>query len=69
MVFVDYIYDMVVDTQFYKFYGGLSHVLYVPGIPHERYRSVTPLSAMYQGQQDDFPWTMRSITILRTDTI
>ena len=43
-VFVNYlvhIYDMVVDTQFHKFYGRpFARVLF---IPHERYRSVTPL--------------------------
>ena len=44
MVFVNYIYDMVVDAQFHKFYGRpFARVL--PGIfiPHERDRSVTPL--------------------------
>ena len=30
MVFVNYIYDMVVDTQFHKFYGiGRSRVFYI----------------------------------------
>ena len=43
MVFVNYIYDMVVDTQFHKFYGRpFARVIYL-FIPHERYRSVTPL--------------------------
>ena len=40
MVFVKYIYDMVVDTQFHKFYGRpFARSIFI----HERYRSVTPL--------------------------
>ena len=53
MVFVHQIYDMVVDTQFHKFYGRpFARVLYL-FLAHERYRSVTPLGATSQGQQDD----------------
>ena len=43
MVFVNYVYDVVVDTQFHKFYGRLSARVLHTFIPHERYRSVTPL--------------------------
>ena len=43
MVFVNCNDDMVVDTQFHKFYGRpFARVIYL-FIPHERYRSVTPL--------------------------
>ena len=46
MVFVDYTYDMIINTQFYTKYR--SRVFYqVPGMfcPYEGYRSVTPLDA------------------------
>ena len=46
MVFVNCIYDVVVDTQFHKFHGRpFARVLYQVFIPHERCRSVTPLGA------------------------
>ena len=67
MVFVNYIYDMVLDTQFHKFYGRqFARVLYLflmKGIGR-RIPWVLP-----EGQQDDFTRTMLSITIPRTDTI
>ena len=43
MVFVNYSYDMVVDTQFHKFYGGpYALVLYLFLM---KYMSVNPLGA------------------------
>ena len=44
MVFVSYICNMVVDTQFHKFHGKAVRACSIC-IPHERYRSVTPLGA------------------------
>ena len=67
MVFVNYIYDMVIDTQFHKFHGRpFARVLYQVCIPHEIYRSVTHLGATRVKRT--IKWTMLSITILRTDT-
>ena len=34
MVFVNYVYDVVVDTQFHKFYGRLSARVLHTFIPH-----------------------------------
>ena len=62
MVFVNYIYEMVVGTQFHKFYGRpFARVLYLFLI--KRYRSVTPLGVSRVNR------TMLSITILHTDTM
>ena len=66
MVFVNYIYDVVVDTKFHKFYGRpFARVLYL-FLMKDIGRW---LPGCYQGQQDDFRRMMLSITILRTDTI
>ena len=43
---MNYIYDVDADTQFHRFHGRpFARVLYELFIPHERYRSVTPLGA------------------------
>ena len=65
-MFVNYIYDMVVDTQFHKFYGRpFARVLYLFLMKDIGRDS----PGCYQGQQDDLRRTMLSITILRTDAI
>ena len=64
-VFVNYIYDMVVDSQFHKVHcRPFARVLYVFLM-----KEVGDSPVCHQGQQDDFIRTMLSKTILRTDTI
>ena len=57
IVFVNYIYDMVVNTKFHKFYGRRSRVLYV--------FLMKDIPWVLPGSTGRF----RSITILRADTI
>ena len=67
---VNYIYDVVVDTQFHKFHGrpfarGLRVYLFLMKDLGRRLPWLPPL----EGQQDDLTRTMLSITILRADNM
>ena len=70
MVFVNYIYDMVVDTQFNKFFSRQAVRACSICIPDERYRSVTALDAtrvttVIQGHS---PLIAAAIIVIVTDT-
>ena len=66
MVFVNYIYDMVVDISSTSFMVGRSRVFYT----YSSWKiKVRDYPGCHQGQQDDLTRTMLSIFILRTDTI